>query len=180
MKAPIDGYIIEKKVNRGMQLRSDNAENLFTVGQISEVWVLANVNESDIGRIRLGMEASVETLSYPGQQFRGRVDKVYTVLDPATKAMPVRIKLPNTGMKLKPEMHATVTLHYENGGEMTTIPAGSVIFDRSRHYVMVFHDRKNIETREVYYSKVARRRVLCTRRPETRRKDHLTQSTAGL
>jgi membrane fusion protein, heavy metal efflux system len=95
------------------------------------------------------MDASVETLSYPGQQFRGRVDKVYTVLDPATKAMPVRIKLPNTGMKLKPEMHATVMLHYDNGGQMATIPAGSVIFDRSKHYVMVFHDRTNIETREV-------------------------------
>lgn len=149
VKAPIDGYIIEKKVNRGMQLRSDNAENLFTVGQISEVWVLANVNESDIGRIRLGMDASVETLSYPDQQFRGRVDKIYTVLDPATKAMPVRIKLPNTGLKLKPEMHATVTLHYDNGGQMTTISAGSIIFDHSKHYVMVFHDRANIETREV-------------------------------
>ncbi len=149
VRAPIDGYIIAKNVNRAMQLRSDNATNLFTVGQISEVWVLANVNESDIGRVRVGMNASIQTLSYANEQFQGRVDKIYTVLDPDTKAMTVRIRLPNTAMKLKPEMHATVTLRYEDGGQMATVPTGSVIFDRSKHYVMVFRGRSDIETREV-------------------------------
>ncbi|MBN8825794.1 MULTISPECIES: efflux RND transporter periplasmic adaptor subunit [unclassified Spirosoma] len=149
VKAPIDGYVIEKNVNRGMQLRSDNADNLFTIGQISEVWVLANVNESDIGRVRIGMDASIQTLSYPDQLFKGQVDKMYTVLDPGTKAMTVRIRLTNTGLKLRPEMHATVTLRYEDGGKLATIPAGSVIFDQSKHFVMVFKSRSDIETREV-------------------------------
>lgn len=149
VRAPIDGYILEKNVNRDMQLRSDNANNLFTVGQISEVWVLANVNESDIGRVRTGMAASIQTLSYPDEQFRGRVDKIYTVLDPDTKALTIRVRLNNAGMKLKPEMHATVTLRYDDGGQMATVPASAIIFDRSRHYVMVFKSRSDIETREV-------------------------------
>jgi cobalt-zinc-cadmium efflux system membrane fusion protein len=149
VKAPIDGYVIEKNVNRGTQLRSDNADNLFTIGQISDVWVLANVNESDIGRVRTGMDASIQTLSYPNERFRGKVDKIYSVLDPNTKAMTVRIRLPNPGSKLKPEMHATVTLRYEDGGQLATVPARSVIFERSKQYVMVFRDRTNIETREV-------------------------------
>ncbi|MBD2702064.1 efflux RND transporter periplasmic adaptor subunit [Spirosoma sp. BT702] len=149
VKAPIDGYVIEKNVNRGMQLRSDNANNLFTIGQISEVSVLANVNESDIGRVRIGMDATIQTLSYPDELFRGKVDKIYTVLDPGTKAMTVRIRLGNKGMKLRPEMHATVTLHYEDGGQMATVPAGSVIFDQSKHFVMVFRSRSDIDTREV-------------------------------
>ncbi|MBD2752221.1 efflux RND transporter periplasmic adaptor subunit [Spirosoma validum] len=149
VKAPIDGYVIEKNVNRDMQLRSDNADNLFTIGQISEVWVLANVNESDIRRVRVGMDASIQTLSYPDEIFQGKVDKIYTVLDPNTKAMTVRIRLNNRGMKLRPEMHATVTLRYEDGGQLATVPAGSVIFDRSKHYVMVFKNRSDIETREV-------------------------------
>ncbi len=149
VKAPIDGYVIEKNVNRDMQLRSDNADNLFTIGQINEVWVLANVNESDIGRVRMGMNATIQTLSYPDELFAGKVDKIYTVLDPNTKAMTVRIRLNNKGMKLRPEMHATVTLRYEDGGQMATVPAGSVIFDRSKHYVMVFKNRSDIETREV-------------------------------
>ncbi|MEZ0607058.1 efflux RND transporter periplasmic adaptor subunit [Fibrella sp. WM1] len=149
VKAPIDGYVIEKNVNRGTQLRSDNADNLFTIGQISEVWVLANVNESDIGQVRTGMDASIQTLSYPDEVFRGKVDKLYTVLDPGTRAMTVRVRLPNKDLKLKPEMHATVTLRYEDGGSLTTVPASAVIFERSKHYVMVFHSRSEIETREV-------------------------------
>ncbi|WP_461130269.1 efflux RND transporter periplasmic adaptor subunit [Spirosoma aerophilum] len=149
VKAPIDGYVIEKNVNRDMQLRSDNADNLFTIGQISEVWVLASVNESDIRRVRTGMQASVQTLSYPDDRFTGHVDKIYTVLDPQTKAMTVRIRLHNQGMKLRPEMHATVTLRYEEDGQLATVPSKAVIFDRSKQYVMVFRGRTDIETREV-------------------------------
>lgn len=149
VKAPIDGYVIEKNVNRGTQLRSDNADNLFTIGQISEVWVLANVNESDIGRVKTGMSASIQTLSYPNEVFRGEVDKLYSVLNPDTKAMTVRIRLHNKDLKLKPEMHATVTLRYEDGDKLTTVPANSIIFERSKQYVMVFRSRSDIETREV-------------------------------
>ncbi|MBN8822504.1 MULTISPECIES: efflux RND transporter periplasmic adaptor subunit [unclassified Spirosoma] len=149
VKAPIDGYVIEKNVNRDMQLRSDNADNLFTIGQINQIWVLANVNESDIRQVRTGMNASVQTLSYPDEHFDGQVDKIYTVLDPNTKAMTVRIRLANQGMKLRPEMHATVTLRYEAGGEAATVPSSAVIFDRSKQYVLVFHSRSDIEVREV-------------------------------
>lgn len=149
VKAPIGGFVIEKNVNQNMQLRSDNADNLFTIGQISDVWVLANVNESDIGRVRLGMQADVQTLSYPDRLFRGKVDKVFSVLDPGTKALTVRIRIQNTDLKLKPEMHATITLRYEEGEKMATVPSGAVIFDRSKNYVMVFRSRTDIETREV-------------------------------
>jgi cobalt-zinc-cadmium efflux system membrane fusion protein len=149
VKAPIDGFIIQKNVNRGMQLRSDNNESLFTVGQISDVWVMANVSESDIPRIKPGMPANVRTISYPYQVFKGTVDKIYNVLDPETKAMHIRIRLANVGFKLKPEMHATVTLSYEEGQSMTVIPSKSVIFDRSKYWVMVFNSRSNIEARPI-------------------------------
>lgn len=149
VKAPIDGFIIQKNVNRGMQLRSDNDESLFTVGQISDVWVMANVTESDIPRIKPGMPANVRTISYPNEVFKGTVDKIYNVLDPETKAMHIRIRLANVGFKLKPEMHATVTLSYEEGQNMTAIPSKSVIFDRSKYWVMVFNSRSSIEARPV-------------------------------
>lgn len=149
VKAPIGGFVIEKNVNRNTQLRSDNADNLFTISQISDVLVLASVNESDINRVRLGMDATIQTLSSPDELFRGKVDKIYNVIDPGTKAMTVRIKLPNKGLKLKPDMHATVMLNFDEGGQMPTIPASAVIFDKSKSYVMVYHDRQRIETREV-------------------------------
>ena len=149
VKSPINGFIIAKNVNRGMQLRSDNSESLFTVGQIADVWVMANVNESDIPRIKLGMTANVQTISFPDEVFKGKVDKIYNVLDPESKAMQIRIQLQNVGFKLKPEMHATVNLNFDEGGEMNAIPSQSIIFDRSKNWVMVFHSRSKIETRPV-------------------------------
>ncbi|MFN8348873.1 MAG: efflux RND transporter periplasmic adaptor subunit [Spirosomataceae bacterium] len=149
VKSPIDGFVISKNINPGMQLRSDNTEQIFTVGQISEVWVMANVNESDIPRVKTGMVADIQTISYGGELFRGSVDKIYNVLDPETKTMKVRIRLNNAGFKLKPEMHATVSLKFDEGGSMTAIPASAVIFDRSKNWVMVFKNRSSIETREV-------------------------------
>lgn len=153
VKAPISGFILEKNINPGMQLRSDNASNIFTVGQIQEVWVMANVNESDIGRIKIGMDAQIQFVSYPDEQFYGKVDKIYNVLDTETKAMKVRIRLPNTDLRIKPEMHATVKLRYREQGEMAAVPARSIIFERSKYFVMVFNSRTDIQTREVQVHK---------------------------
>lgn len=149
VKSPISGFIIEKKVNRDMQLRSDKSDNIFTIADIKDVWVNANVYESDISKIHPDMEASVKTLSYPDSIFRGKVDKIYNILDPETKTMKVRIRLGNANYMLKPEMNATITLRYNEGGEMQAVPSSAVIFDKNKTYVMIFKDRFNIETREV-------------------------------
>lgn len=149
VRAPIDGFIVDKNVNRGTQLRSDNAESLFTVGQISDVWVMANVNESDIPKIRLGMSADIKTISFPDEVFKGKVDKIYNVLDPETRAMKIRIQLSNASFRLKPEMHATVSLNFEENTRMQSIPSKAVIFDRSKNWVLVFTSQSKIEARPV-------------------------------
>jgi membrane fusion protein, heavy metal efflux system len=149
VKAPISGFVIEKKINRDMQLRSDKADNIFTIAEISDVWVSANVYESDISRITQGMEAEIHTLSYPDSVFYGHIDKIYNILDPDTRTMKVRIRLNNLGYLLKPEMNATISLKYKEGISMTAIPSSAVIFDNSKTYVMIFKDKYNIETREV-------------------------------
>lgn len=149
VRSPIDGFIVDKNVNRGTQLRSDNAESLFTVGQISDVWVMANVNESDIPKIHLGMPADIKTISFPDEVFKGKVDKIYNVLDPETRAMKIRIQLSNVGYRLKPEMHATVNLNFEENVQMQSIPSNAVIFDRSKNWVLVFTTQSKIEARPV-------------------------------
>lgn len=149
VKSPISGFVIEKKVNRDMQLRSDKSDNIFTIAEINDVWVSASVYESDISRITPKMKAEVRTLSYPDSVFYGHIDKIYNILDPQTRTMKVRIKLNNLGYLLKPEMNATIGLAYNEGISMLAVPASSVIFDRSKNYVMIFKDKFNIETREV-------------------------------
>jgi cobalt-zinc-cadmium efflux system membrane fusion protein len=148
-KAPISGFVIEKKINRDMQLRSDKADNIFTIADINDVWVNANVYESDIAKIHENMAAEVKTLSYPDSTFTGKVDKIYNILDPQTKTMKVRIKLSNRSYMLKPEMNAVITLKYEDNQTRIAVPSAAVIFDQSKNYLMIFHDKHNIETREV-------------------------------
>jgi cobalt-zinc-cadmium efflux system membrane fusion protein len=147
--SPISGFIIQKNINQDMQLRSDKSENIFDIAQIDEVWAIANVNESDISEIRLGEDAFIKTLSYKDKVFEGKVDKIFNVIDPETKAMKVRIKLKNEGFLLKPEMRASIVIKYQEQQKMLSIPSKSVIFDKSKNFVMVFKDRYNIETRQV-------------------------------
>lgn len=150
IKAPISGFIIKKSITRDMQLRSDKSDNIFTIAQISDVWVTANVYETDISVIKTGMNATIKTLSYPDKIFEGKVDRIFNILDPETKTMKIRIKLQNPDYALKPEMNATITLMYEEGKHtMLAIPSSSIIFDMNKYYVLVFVNNTTIETREI-------------------------------
>lgn len=147
--APISGFIIQKSINQDMLLRSDRSENIFDIAEISEVWAMANINEIDINKIKLGIDASVTTLSYPDKVFKGKVDKIFNVINPETKAMQARIKLQNPGFLLKPDMNANIKLSYNENQSMIAIPSNAIVFDKSKNFVMLFKDRHNIETRQL-------------------------------
>lgn len=149
LKSPINGFVINKKINRDMTLPSGHDESVFTIAELSEVWAIANVYESDISKINPGMDVMVSTFSYPGEEIHGKIDKIFNVLDPETKTMKVRVKIRNDDFKFKPEMIATARVLYNESNVLPSVPASAMIFDRSRHFVMVFKDRFNIETREV-------------------------------
>jgi len=87
--APISGFITDKKINADMQLPAGFSENIFTIAQIDEVFVTANVYETDIARLSVGMPAEIELLSYPGKRFYGKIDKMLNVLDPETKTLKI-------------------------------------------------------------------------------------------
>lgn len=147
--APISGFIVAKNINQNEQLRSDQSEALFSIAEINEVWALANVNESDIAKVKIGHDAEVKTLSFPDELYAGKVDKIFNAIDPETKSMKIRVKIPNSNFDLKPEMNATVTVRYSENKKMIVVPSPAVIFDKSKYWVMVFKDRHNIETRLV-------------------------------
>lgn len=149
IKAPAAGFIVEKNVNTDMQVRSDNADNLFTISDMNAIWVLANVYETDIAKVKVGYEADVTALSYPGKIFKGKIDKIFNVLDPETRVMKVRVRLENTDFELKPEMFANVTVRYPENRTLLSIPADAVVMEKSRNYVTVYRKRCDIETREV-------------------------------
>ncbi|MBL7932681.1 MAG: efflux RND transporter periplasmic adaptor subunit, partial [Bacteroidia bacterium] len=77
------------------------------------------------------------------------VDKIFNVIDPETKAMKILIKINNPDHLLKPEMNATVNLKFSEKKKMNAVPSSSIIFDKSKNWVMVFKSRSKIETRQV-------------------------------
>jgi len=147
--APISGFVLAKDIYPNEQIRADISEVLFSISEISEVWALANVSESDVAKIKLGYDAEVRTLGFPDSVYRGKIDKIFNTIDPETKAMKVRVKIPNANFQLKPEMMATVNVLFTEDKKLIAIPSSSVIFDKSKNWVMIFKDRNNIETRNI-------------------------------
>lgn len=153
LKAPMSGYVVEKKIAQGGFIRNDNGDNLFTIGDISDVWVWANVYETDIARVKEGYTAKVSIVAYPDTFFVGVVDKVNQVLDSVTKVMKIRVRLANPKMQLKPEMFANILIENREGKKVTTIPSRAVISDDGKNYVVIYHDKCNLELREVQFLK---------------------------
>jgi cobalt-zinc-cadmium efflux system membrane fusion protein len=149
VRAPISGFIVEKKVNTSMQIRADNTDNLFTISDLKDIWIMANVYESDISKIKEGYHAEVTTISYPDRIFDGKVDKIFNVLDPVNKVMKIRIQLDNEGYLLKPEMFASVRISYLEDLHLMTIPSKSVIFEHSKNYIIKYKDTCNVSVREI-------------------------------
>jgi len=149
VKSPINGYIVEKFVNENMQIRQDNNTNLFTISDLTKVWALANVYESDISQISVNENVEVTTISYPDKKIIGKIDKIYNVLDPDTKTMKVQIQLDNKDYLLKPEMFVSAVVHHKTDNTMLAIPANSTIFDRNQYWVLVFKDKCNIQSRKI-------------------------------
>ncbi len=138
--SPISGYVIEKNISDNTEIRQDHDASLFTIADLSEVSVLANVYETDIRGIREGDDVIVNTLTFPDRNYRGRIDKLFRVLDPSTRTMQVRINLSNQDLSLKPEMYAAVKVRLRAEGRVLTIPARALVMESSKYYVILKKD----------------------------------------
>jgi len=153
--APIDGYIVEKKVNAGDFLRSDMGDNLFTISDLKNVWVWANVFEGDISRVSEGEAVQVSTLAFPDKMYDGKIDKISQVLDPENKAMKVRISLNNTDLSLKPQMFARVIVETKDAQQALCIPFSSIITDNGKNYIVSYYSRDSLKVKQVNLLQVA-------------------------
>lgn len=70
VRSPLNGFIIQKNINEGMLLRNDKTDNIFDVAEITTVWAIANINETDISQVKMGNDAEITTLSYPDKNFK--------------------------------------------------------------------------------------------------------------
>src|SRR5262244_2358997 len=146
--SPVSGYIIDKKVLPNMYVQPETM--LYTIADLSDVWVLAQVFQSDAGKIKPGDPAEVTVDAYPGRVFNGRVEYILPQLDMNTRTLPVRLVFANPGLKLRPGMYVNVRVKLAMGRQLV-IPASAAFHSGTKNLVFVYHGEGNIEPREVEF-----------------------------
>ena len=128
VKSPISGTIVEQNITGGTGVRSiDNSPNLFTVADLSRVWVLCDVYENNLAQVRLGDFAEVRLNAYPDQALKGRVSNISRVLDPSTRTAKVRLELDNERRQMRAGMFATATFRSQSKQLRSLVPAKAVL-----------------------------------------------------
>ena len=148
IKAPTSGIVTAKSISAGTQISAEG-EPLFTISDLSEVWVLVNVYATNVVNIETGMQVNIKTLSYPDEIFKGKIATISQVLDTEAKVLKARVVLPNTDLKLKPGMIVDVTALKEFQTEAISIPTLAMVFDNNQNYVVVHNGDCKIEIRQV-------------------------------
>jgi membrane fusion protein, heavy metal efflux system len=122
--APASGYIIEKRITPGKTVQT--ASDTFVIGDLSEVWMLANVRQEQLARLRVGQPATVTLGGIPNSRFPGKLTNLGQQLDEATRVMQVRIVLNNPGNRLKPEMLANAEIPVGAGKPGLVVPSDAI------------------------------------------------------
>ena len=151
--APINGYIVEKKVSEGNYIRPDMGDYLYTISDLHDVWVNANVYEIDIPKVKEGDHVEVRVLAYPDKVFDGTIQKLSEVLDPLNKTLRARIQLNNDQFLLKPEMFAKIFVKSKTAHSVLAIPTSALIDLNGKSYVVAYKSNCDMRIAEVEVSK---------------------------
>ncbi|HLJ26038.1 MAG TPA: efflux RND transporter periplasmic adaptor subunit [Candidatus Angelobacter sp.] len=144
--SPVSGYITEKNALPNMYVQPET--RLYTVADLSTVWVYAQVFQADLGKIKPGNPAEVTVDAYPLRTFRGRVDSILPQVDMNTRTVRVRLVLTNPGLKLAPGMYVSVMLRNPLGRQLV-VPASAIFHSGMRQLVFLSHGDGQFEPREV-------------------------------
>ena len=124
---PIAGTVTARKVSPGQFVRADNTDPMFSVGDLSSMWMIANAAETDIPLIKVGQDVAVHLMAYPREVFRARITYIGASVDPAVHRLTVRAEIPNPENKLKPDMFATFQIMTGGPTPSPSVPAGGVV-----------------------------------------------------
>jgi len=130
LRAPIDGEVIARNVNPGAEVQGQygggTAVELFTIGELDQVWVFADIFEMDLARVHQGAAVTVKAIAYPDEVFTGKVDWIAGALDPISRTARIRCTIPNPRRELKPEMYVTVSIAVV-GPSVAALPRTAVL-----------------------------------------------------
>ncbi|HTR49520.1 MAG TPA: efflux RND transporter periplasmic adaptor subunit [Kofleriaceae bacterium] len=146
LRSFIDGEVIARIVNPGMEVAGQysggNSLELFTIGDIKNVWVYADVQDVDLPKLKVGQDVEVSVVAYPGRVFKGTIDLVASTVDPSLRTGRVRCSLPNEREELKPEMFATVSI-VQPPEQRIAVPRDAVVSINETSFVYVQNNTRD-------------------------------------
>ncbi len=150
VRAPVSGTVIEQNVTTAAGVKSlDNSPNLFTIADLSRVWMLCDVYENNLSQVHLNDRASVQLNAYPDRKIEGRIGNISSILDPTTRTAKVRVDLPNPGGLMKPNMFGNVQFVSQSSTSRLSVPVNAILRLQDRDWVFVKLDAKQFRRTEV-------------------------------
>jgi Cu(I)/Ag(I) efflux system membrane fusion protein/cobalt-zinc-cadmium efflux system membrane fusion protein len=146
INSPVTGYITERNALPNMY--AEPSTKLYTVVDLSRVWVYAQVFQNDVGRVKPGDTAQITVDSYPGRIFSGQIEEILPQVDMATRTVRVRLAMENPGLKLKPGMFVNVDVKTRLGRQLV-VPASAVFQSGTRQLVFLNHGNGRLEPKEI-------------------------------
>ena len=147
LRSTASGSVLEKKVVAGQKVMAGDA--LYSVADLSTVWVEGDVFEQDLAKVRVGQTVHADFQALPGEHRMGRIAFVYPTLDPETRTAKVRVTLENPALRLKPGMYATLRIASDARSDALLVPRGAVLSTGERSIVFVRDATGHLVPREV-------------------------------
>lgn len=148
IRAPSSGTIIGKNIASGMQVSADS-EPLFTISDLSDVWIMANIYAGNIPYVKRDMHVEIKALPYADELFSGKINTISQVFDSDERVLKARIVMDNKEGKLMPGMMVDVIVEKEDGMMANAAPINALIFDNNQNFLVLYKSDCDIEIRKV-------------------------------
>ena len=146
VRSPMAGSLIERNLTPGQFVQADSTA-LLTVADLSTVWVMVDVFESDIHLVRVGQKVQVVAAAYPDRRFSASIERIGDKVDADSRTLKVRLLVSNSNGLLKPEMFITASLELSGGGVAMSVPATAVFTQDGKSYVFAAIGDRRFERR---------------------------------
>lgn len=159
---PVGGVVLEKTVTQGEGVNSEKA--LFTVADLSTLWVVIDVYEKDISRLRIGTGVKVSVTAFPDKVFKGKISYIGDVVDEKTRTEKARVTIDNSGGMLKPGMFASVLTEATTGGteRLMAVPEEAVLVEGTKRYIFVQLAPEKFKKRDIEVGRMIGKRMEVT------------------
>ena len=135
--APVSGVITDQEVTNAAFVQAYSTPNPFTISDLTTVWIVCDVYESDMANVRVGEHADIKLNAYPDKVLKGTISNIGSILDPNIRTAKVRIEVANPGEMMRPGMFATATLFGKEKRNYTSVPASAIVHMHDRDWVYV-------------------------------------------